>query len=354
MQILFLLPALAIQALAEVALAVEQADSDQRNIEVGRALDVIAGEHAQAARVNRQRFVQPELGREVRHRPRPQNAGMRGAPGAIGAQILLLAAIGVIDAAVQHQLAGAALELRQRNFGQQRDGIVIQLPQTHRIEVAKQAGGIVVPAPPQVAGERPEPLLHGRDEAIQRARFAYHRRHLRGGLHQHLHFVVGEGAGFDGLNHQHALQDALIDQRNAAKRLVGLFARLAEIFETRMTGGMFDGHRPHLLGHQTGQAFVQRHAQRADALRAKSERRGQHQVGAVRLQQVGGANVGLKAPGDQRDDVHQRLGGLAALGREMADLFQRQNVTGSSSAGRLSHDEAPCRKKIPYRQTTGL
>ena len=39
-------------------------------------------------------------------------------------------------------------ELRERNFRQQRDRIVVQLPETHRIQVTKQAGGIVVPAPP--------------------------------------------------------------------------------------------------------------------------------------------------------------------------------------------------------------
>ncbi len=102
---------------------------------------------------------------------------------------------------------------------------------------------------------------------------------------------------------------------------------------------MFDGHRPHLLGHQARQPFVQRHAQRADALGAKPERGGQHQVGAIRLQQIGGANVGLKAPGDQRHNVHERFGGLAAFGRQVADLFQSQDVTGSTGAGRLSHSE---------------
>ncbi len=48
-QILFLLPAGLVQVLAEIALAIKQSDSDERNVEVGSALDVIAGEHAQAA-----------------------------------------------------------------------------------------------------------------------------------------------------------------------------------------------------------------------------------------------------------------------------------------------------------------
>jgi len=47
--------------------------------------------------------------------------------------------------------------------------------------------------------------LHRRDETIQRAGFANHGTHLSGSFHQHLHFVFGESAGFDGLYHQHAL-----------------------------------------------------------------------------------------------------------------------------------------------------
>ena len=227
---------------------------------------------------------------------------------------------------MQHQFAGAAFQLGQRNLRQQRDRIVIQLPPAHRIEIAEQAAGIVVPAPPQIARQRPQPLLRGRDEAVQRARFADHRRHLRGRLHQHPHFVVAKDARLDGLHHQHALQNASIDQRNAQKRLVGIFARFAEILEARMVLDLLHGDRPHLFGNQTRQPFVQRHAQRADALRAKPDSRGQHQIGAVRLQQIGRADVGLKAPGDQRHHVHQRLGGLAALGRQIADLFQSQDV----------------------------
>ena len=80
LEIFFLLPAVAIQMLPEIALAVKQADADQRNVEVGGALDVIAGEHAQAAGIDRHRFVQAELGGEIRHRTRPQHAGVSWRP----------------------------------------------------------------------------------------------------------------------------------------------------------------------------------------------------------------------------------------------------------------------------------
>ena len=76
LEILFVLPALLVEALQEIALVVEQADADERNAEIGGALDVVAREHAQAAGVDGQRFVQSEFGGEVGDRARTQHAGM--------------------------------------------------------------------------------------------------------------------------------------------------------------------------------------------------------------------------------------------------------------------------------------
>ena len=167
----------------------------------------------------------------------------------------------------------------QRNFREQRDRIVIELPPAQRVQIAEQAGGIVVPAPPQIARQGPQALLHRSDKAIERARLAHHRRDLRGGLGQHLNFVVVKNARVDRLHHQNALQNAAIDQRHSQKRLVSLLARLAEIFEARMILDLLDGHRLHLFGNQAREPFVQRHPQSADALRAQSDRRGQNQIG---------------------------------------------------------------------------
>src|SRR5262249_2115676 len=48
-QVLFLLPALNIEPLAEVALSIENADANQRNAEIRGTFDVVAGEHSEAA-----------------------------------------------------------------------------------------------------------------------------------------------------------------------------------------------------------------------------------------------------------------------------------------------------------------
>ena len=71
-----LLPAVGVEALAEVALGVEQADADERHAEVGRRLQVVAGEHAEAAGVLRQGLGDAELGREVGDRAQ-RRAGAR-------------------------------------------------------------------------------------------------------------------------------------------------------------------------------------------------------------------------------------------------------------------------------------
>ena len=60
-----LLPAVHGEVLAEVALAVHQADADERQAEVAGALQVVAGQHAEAAGVDRHALVQAELGAEV-------------------------------------------------------------------------------------------------------------------------------------------------------------------------------------------------------------------------------------------------------------------------------------------------
>ena len=166
LKILFPLPAIPIQPLPEIPLAVEKPHPDQRNVEVGSTLDVIAGEDSQAARINGDRFMQTEFRGKVGHRARPQHPGMLGAPGPIPLQILALPAVGVVDSPMQHQFPGAALNPRQRKGGKHGNGIVIELPPTHRIEVQKQTAGVVVPTPPEIARQRPKPLLGGSNEAI--------------------------------------------------------------------------------------------------------------------------------------------------------------------------------------------
>ena len=81
--------------------------------------------------------------------------------------------------------------------------------------------------------------------------------------------------------------------------------------------------RPQLLGDQPGQPFGEPHPHAADALGPQADRRRQHQVRAIGLEQVHRADVGLEPPLDQVDDVGQRLRRVAALRDQAADFFER-------------------------------
>ena len=69
-----LLAAVGVDPLVEVAVGVEQAHADQGHAHVGGRLQVVAGQDAQAARVDGQALVDAELGREIGHRRGVQRA----------------------------------------------------------------------------------------------------------------------------------------------------------------------------------------------------------------------------------------------------------------------------------------
>ncbi len=237
---------------------------------------------------------------------------------------------------MQHQFSGPPLDLRQRHFVQQRDRILIELSPARGIQVAKQADALVVPAPPHVARQFPELLLRGRNKPVERPRLAHHGRNLGRRLHQHANFIVAKDSRVLGLHHQHALQNAAVDQRHAEKGVVLLFARFLEVFVAWMFARVGHCHWNQLFGDQAGKAFVQGHAQCADRSRVKAQRSGEHQIRPVRLQQVGRAHVGPEPRGDQGHHVHQRVGRLALLLRQVGDLLQRQNQIGISGFAGVS------------------
>ena len=124
----------------------------------------------------------------------------------------------------------------------------------------------MVPTPPEVAGQGPKPFLRGSDEAIEGARFADHGSDLGGGLGKHLNFIRGEDSWLDGLHYEDTLEDAAVDEGNSEEGLVGVLTGLVEIFEAGVAMRLLHGYGTHLLGHQACEAFVDGHAQLADAL----------------------------------------------------------------------------------------
>ena len=83
LQIFFLLPTVTVQALAKISLPIKQSDADERNGEIGRALDVVSRQHSQPTGIDRKRFVYPELCRKICNWTRPQDTGVPCSPSAV-------------------------------------------------------------------------------------------------------------------------------------------------------------------------------------------------------------------------------------------------------------------------------
>jgi hypothetical protein len=298
---------------------------------------VIAGKDAEAARIDGQGLVQAELGGEVSHRAGAQHARVVCAPGAVGAQIFLLAAVDVIDAAVQQQLARAAIDFPERHLVQERNGILIELAPAHRVQIAKDAGAVVIPAPPHVAGQLPEFFLGGGYEAVEGARLTDDGRNLAGGVGEHADLALAEDPRLLGLDHEHALQNAAVDDGHAEKGVVFLFAGILEVLVAGMIAGVRNSDGKQLLGDETGETFIQRHAQGSDTSRMEAQRGGKNQVRAVGLEQVSGTDVGAETRGDERDDVHERIGRLALVVGEAGDVLEGQNQIGVCGAWNRIH-----------------
>ena len=292
--------------------------------QIGGRLDVIAREDAEAARVDRQRLVQAELGGEVRDGPRPEHARMAHAPRLRGREVLLHAPVRVVDPAVQAQLRDPRFQPLGREPLQQGDRVVRERAPLPRIEIAEQAGRLRVPAPPQVRRERRQAAMRGRQELAERARFADDGRHLRAGGRQQPHDVLAVGARLHRLQHQHALQQAPIDDRHSDEGVIRILAGFTEVFETRMGRGVFHHLGRQCLADQAREALRQLHADAADAFGPQADRRGQHQRRPVRLEQVHRTHVAREALLDEADDVAECLGRVAAVRDKPADFLERQ------------------------------
>src|SRR5271154_6093376 len=110
LEILLTLPAIAIEALPEISLAIKKTYADQRDAEIGSAFDVISGQHSESAGINRKRLVHSKFSGEIGHRPRTQHPSVTRSPGSFRILIFTKAAICVVDPAVQDQFGRTRLE----------------------------------------------------------------------------------------------------------------------------------------------------------------------------------------------------------------------------------------------------
>jgi hypothetical protein len=143
------LPAPRVDALAEVALPVHEADGDHRDREVGRLLEDVAGQRAEPAGVDRQRGMDGELGTEVRG----GTLGGDGAGDGVARQVLLHRLLEHGRAAEQPGVRGGAAAGLGADLLEEADRVAGDLLPAQRIERAEDLLAVWHPAPAVVVGK---------------------------------------------------------------------------------------------------------------------------------------------------------------------------------------------------------
>ena len=146
-RVALLLPAVGGEVLAEVALLVEEPHAHEGHAEVARALQVVGGEDAEAARVDRQALGEAVLGGEVGdERPLLEAPVPPGRLAQVGAQALEGPVVVGEEALVPGQGLEALLGDRAQHQHRVLVGAVPEVP----VEAAEHDPQVVVPGPEQV------------------------------------------------------------------------------------------------------------------------------------------------------------------------------------------------------------
>lgn len=157
--VLLPLPTGGVDALPKIPAGVEETDADHGQAEVRRALEIVASQDAETARVERQRLVKPELRREVGNRRGAQRACLVGAPRPLRVQVLLQPAIVKIDPVPEREFLGQLPHGAAGEGVEQGDRVVVGRNPTLVIQLPEHLEDLRVPVPPQVERQFPQPAL---------------------------------------------------------------------------------------------------------------------------------------------------------------------------------------------------
>lgn len=179
-RIVLLLPALAGQGLAEVAVPVEQAHADQRDAQVAGGLEMVAREDAEAPGVLRQGGGDAELGREVGDGG-GQVGGLRLVP-AVAADVLAQVVADRGETAQEAAVLGELREPSARHAAEQSYGVAAALGPALGVDGPEEVAGLGVPGPAEVAGQVTERVKgFGENGSDGESADRLHEFHLHGG-----------------------------------------------------------------------------------------------------------------------------------------------------------------------------
>ncbi len=169
-----LLPALTVQRLREVAVPVQQADTDQRYGEVAGRLQVVTGQDAQAARVLREDVGDAVFRGEVGDRA-DRRTGLGLEPAVVG-HIVVQVGYGQLEPAKEGVVVGQLVEPGRRDLAEQLDRVTAGAPPQLRVDGLEDVLRLRVPGPAEVvhqgsqAGQR-----LGQDRADGKSSYRSHR-----------------------------------------------------------------------------------------------------------------------------------------------------------------------------------
>ncbi len=225
-RVALLLPAVGVEALAEVAVPVQEADAHQRNAQVARRLEMVAGQDAQATRVLGHSLGDAELGREVGDQV--ERAVALGLEPALSGEVALQLAMHLAEEPLEPGVVGQGLQSLARHQAQQADGIVhAGVPQVG-VDPAEQVAGLVVPRPAQVEGQ----LFQGGELGGQGGTDGEAAK----GLHQSRTVASARGS--------RRMRDAIVSDVYVGPCPVGAVSRRSAIRPTQPTGAISSRYVP--------------------------------------------------------------------------------------------------------------
>ncbi len=150
------LPTVGAERLPEVAGAVEQADADERQAEIGGGLQVVAGEDAETAGVVRQNLGDTELHGEVGDAGGQCRAALLLflEPAGSG-EVVLEVGGGGVEPGEEVAVLGERVESGGRHLAEQPDGVVAAPAPQVRVDRFEQVLGLRVPRPSEVGRQAP-------------------------------------------------------------------------------------------------------------------------------------------------------------------------------------------------------
>jgi hypothetical protein len=152
--------AVAIDDLMKIALPVQQADGHERQIQVAGGLAVIACEHAQAARIDRETLVPTVLGTEIGDQVVALEPVLRRR---LGAQVVVERGDDPAVLVDERRVARRVIEDALIDGAQKQPRTALDLAPQHGVELAEQLAERRVPAEPEIPREIVEPLQRGRN-----------------------------------------------------------------------------------------------------------------------------------------------------------------------------------------------